>query len=210
MSFAQLQAELARIEAEAATATTLAKSASFDPDEDPDEDGPDLGDDDDEGEDETLGKAMSVTFSNGETLSGRNGAELLKAMAARADNQETVLASVLGAALDTIKQQQEAIAAQGAQVAQLGTLVKSMAAANRGPRGRLSDLTILPKPDPAGSGAAPKTGVEMLKSMTPAQILTLAEAKAGEGKLSYLEVATLENSIGAGLPSEAILAKLAS
>jgi hypothetical protein len=134
-------------------------------------------------------KSLRVTLADGSEVDAEDGTELVKALIERLDGTETVMAKALGAAVDLIKKQGEALASTN-------TLVKSLqdkvAALSNQPAGRKTVLTVHEKP----------AGATMAKSQpegdTPEEFMNKALDAQKAGRLTGLQVSMAEAALNRG------------
>lgn len=135
-----------------------------------------------------LTKSLTVTLADGSVVEAEDGTELVKSLIERLDGTETVMAKALGAAVDLIKKQGDALTATN-------TLVKSLqdkvTALSTQPAGRKTVLTVHEKMAPVLAKSEPQ-GIDEKEFMAKAMIAMAA------GKINGLEVSTAETCINRG------------
>jgi hypothetical protein len=143
-------------------------------------------DDDDEGDDdeEDLGKSLSVTLENGETIEAVDGTDLVKSLIDRIETNETATTDALQKAVKVISGQSQMIKSLKADVAKLG---------NRG-RGRRTVVNVHDKPDLTKSHAAD----EGPAPMTPNEVMAKAMTGQKEGRLTGTDIAVAEAHLNRG------------
>lgn len=146
-------------------------------------------------------KSLQVTLPDGTVVDAEDGTELVKSLIARLDGTETVMAKAMGAAIDLIKKQGEALTATNSLVKSLQTKVAELSAQ---PAGRKTVLTVHEKPSGALAKSEP-AGISEQEFMAKAMTAMAA------GKITGLDVSTAETCINRGqaIP-EQIIARVMS
>lgn len=135
-------------------------------------------------------KSMQVTLPDGSVVEAEDGTALVKSLIERLDGTETVMAKALGAAVDLIKKQGEALASTNTLVKSLQTKVAELSAQ---PAGRKTVLTVHDKP----AGTMVKSEPE---GMSEPEFMAKAMTAFKAGKITGLEISTAETSINRGQP----------
>lgn len=188
MSFAELMAELAEVQA-------LKKSMSSD-------DGDGAGDGAGTGEDGKnpvfLGKSMTVTDENGNKVEAVDGTELVKSLIGRIDTMEAEGAASQEDLAKSLVMIKEALLTQTDVIKSQGELIKSLqgqvATLQSGGRGRQSVVSIVEKPETALIKSQGRDGV------TRQEFMAKALDAQKQGRLTSLEVTTAETSLNKGVP----------
>lgn len=146
-----------------------------------DKGGPGDGDADDKG----MTKSFTLTLEDGTTIEAQDGAEMVKSLQARIDQNEETMGKALASAVDLIKGQASLIKSLSERVSKL---------AGEG-RGRKTVVSVVEKPEP---------GATMTKSeptgLTPDAFFAKALTAQQAGRISGTEIAVAEACLNRGEP----------
>lgn len=146
-------------------------------------------------------KSLTVTLEDGTTVEAEDGTALVKSLIERLDGTETVMAKALGAAVDLIKKQADALTKTSALVKSLHTKVAELSAQ---PAGRKTVLTVHEKP----AGTLTKSEPE---GISEKDFMAKAMVAMGAGKINGLDISIAETCINKGQPiPEHIVARVVS
>lgn len=155
------------------------------------------GDDDEQENNDPINKSLGLFDADGLPVDALDGTEMIKSLMARIDTQETAAGKVMGLAVDLIKSQATALTQQSEQIAEQGSLIKSLqeqvAALSDTGRGRKSVVTVAEKPVIGQMTKSEPAGLSGLEFMAKAQ-----EAHEA-GRISGRQVAIAETSLQKGL-----------
>ncbi len=152
------------------------------------------------GEDgQPLTKSLTVTLPDGSVVEAEDGTALVKSLIERLDGTESVMAKALGAAVDLIKKQGEALTATNMLVKSLQTKVAEL---SNQPAGRKTVLTVHEKPATTVLSKSEPEGD------TPEEFMTKALGAQKAGRLTGLQVSMAEAALnrGAKIPDNIVAA----
>lgn len=133
-------------------------------------------------------KSLTVTLADGSVVEAEDGTELVKSLIERLDGTETVMAKALGAAVDLIKKQGEALASTNVLVKSLQTKVSELSAQ---PAGRKTVLTVHEKPANVMAKAQPEGD-------TPEEFMAKCLDAQKAGRITGLDVSVAEAALNRG------------
>ncbi len=139
-----------------------------------------------EGEDE-LGKSFRVVLEDGTEVDAMDGSKMLKALQGRFSaldkrfgEQDETLQKAMGTVTDLLRGQSDLIK----------SLVERVRVLEGSGRGRKAVLSVNERPGPAGADLAKAQGAD--QGLTPAQLLSKAEAAVAAGRLQWGDVVRAE------------------
>lgn len=145
-------------------------------------------DKDGEGGEGEMTKSFKVQLADGTEVEAQDGTELVKSLFDRFDESEGVIAKALGATLNLVKSQADAIKSQGALIKSLNEKVSAISGEGRG---RKAILTVVEK---ATSGDATMAKSED-NGMTGQEFLAKSNAAFDAGKITGLQLSTIDVSL---------------
>lgn len=173
-------------------AVAAEEGTKADPDDDDDDD------DEAKGGKKTMAKSLTVTLADGSVVEAEDGTELIKALQTQLEETiegvsktEAAMLKGLTAAVGLIKGQGEMLKSQGETIATLQTQITKLSGEGRG---RKAVVTLADR-----TSATEEMNKSEGKGIAAAELMTKATEKFGEGKITGLELSTLEASLNRGI-----------
>lgn len=143
------------------------------------------GDADDQGADgKPMAKSFKLTLEDGTEIEAQDGAEMVKSLQARIDQNEEQMAKALGSAVELIK----------GQAAMLKSLTEKVQKLSGEGRGRKTVVSVVEKPEPGASTMAKSEPA----GMNAEQFFAKALSAQKEGRITGTEIAVAEACLNRG------------